>query len=103
MNPTMKCDERSSMTRAELITSFGYECAALHVLEQPAGLVRMIPSADLKETATKEGIAIGADADRTTLIVKIIEYIYADVLELSEGKGDNQPKKKKHKTNHWNW
>ena len=61
-------------------SSIGY-----HDMEHTAGLSRKLSLVELKKIGHEEGVSIEADDTRSSLIVKIVQHIYADVLEL-EGK-----------------
>ena len=58
-------------------SSIGY-----HDMEHTAGLVRKLSLVELKKIGHEEGVSIEADDTRSSLIVKIVQHIYADVLEL---------------------
>ena len=51
-------------------------------MEHTAGLVRKLSLVELKKIGHEEGVSIDADDTRSSLIVKIVQHIYADVLEL---------------------
>ena len=81
----------SSISHSELVTeitdhfmhyitcgsSIGY-----HNMEHTAGLVRKLSLVELKKIGHEEGVSVDADDTRSSLIVKIVQHIYADVLEL---------------------
>lgn len=57
-------------------SSIGY-----HDMEHTAGLVRKLSMEELKKIGHEEAVSIDADDTRSSLIVKIVQHIYADVLE----------------------
>lgn len=80
--------ELSSKNRAELIAdlaegyiSYGNKSTGFHDLKHNASLVRNLSADELKQVVKDEGISIGAHATRSSLVVKIVEHIFADVLE----------------------
>ena len=67
-------------------------------MDHLAGLVRDISLAELKQIAKKEGIVVERGVKRPSIVVKIVEHLYSEVLEPAEGKsgdgGDTRKAKK---------
>ena len=89
--------ELSSKKRAELIADlargvifYGYDCTGFHTLEQTAGLIKNLSHKQLKQVVEEEGIPTDVNATRPSLVVKIVEYVFADVIEPTEASNDDQ-------------
>ena len=67
-------------------------------LEETAMYVRHMALDELKQIAKKEGISVERGVKRPSIVLKIVEHLYAEVLEPAEGKsgdgGDTRKVKK---------
>ncbi|KAL9186474.1 hypothetical protein ACHAXT_005712 [Thalassiosira profunda] len=58
-------------------------------LQETARHIRCIALEELKQIAKKEGIVVERGVKRPSIVLKIVEHLYSEVLEPAEGKSDD--------------
>ena len=105
-----RADDVSTKKSAELIAELtadvvmhGYDAVGFHCLKHTAGLVKMLTKKELRKVAEDEGIPMDGHATHSTLVVKIVAYLYSDVLEAADSpinEGLETKRVKKQRTKH---